>query len=239
MGKITIRFYEFSFLVHSADRLTILFPEPEHRLVLKITGRLFPDGRLFPVPSGTTLELRDSNGQSLPLKATEMTEYYKKRMLDVSDIEPVKFTIDEKKIDPKERPKDTVAAKLHLSGGELDGLPCSIEYYRDKEYEFGSKKKKSMITDLVEFTLKAAQGTTYQLFMNDKFLRTIDDNDVLEFNNADLLGASKRAFHDMAEYVKLLKSAAELEIAVPGPAGPAVRADGIDNVCANARLQLS
>jgi hypothetical protein len=230
MGKITLRFFEFSFLVHSADRLTILFPASEHGLVLKHKGRTFP------VKFGANLELRNGKGESLPPGKTTLSEFYKKRVPEVNFVEGKNLSIDPDKIKLEKPPVPTLNAKLHVSGGELDGLPCSLPAYRDKEYMFSANKSK--VTDIVEFYLDGAKGATYRLFMNGVAVRTIDDNDVLEFNNADLLGATQKGFFDLSEYVALLKGAMDTDVPEPTPVGAAVSSDGIDNVCANARLEL-
>lgn len=229
MGKITLRFFEFSFLVHSADRLTVLFPSAAHGLLLKFKGRVFP------VPFGAHLELRDGSHNPLPLAAPTLTADYVTRVPEVNFVEGANYTIAPSVIDPAAPTAASLNAKLHLSGGQLDALECSLPQYRGNSYQFTARQ--SEVTDTIEFSLSGARGSTYHLFMNGADVLTIEDTDVVEFNNADVLGAPATGFFDLGEYVNLLQAALKVTVPQPTLAGGAIAA-GIDNVCLGARLQL-
>jgi hypothetical protein len=229
MGKVTVELFEYALFINHADGITVIFPEPNHALVVETsTGTLA-------VNHGANMEMRGPGGLPLRGKPTELPGY-RQYVLDLQKaMGTAPITVAPSLYNSVAAVDATaINGRLLLKGGRINGLPCSDPAKRAK-YKFPAGS--FTITDTAVFEIDIPDREVAQLHINES---TVDvaDGTKIRICNSDGLGAPPKPYEALDELVVLAELAGYRGVTAPSPAGGSFSAQGTTNICANAMVDV-
>jgi hypothetical protein len=227
MGQVTIEIFEFALLIDHPDGITVIFPQVDHALSIA------QGGTVRPVLRGADLELRGPGGAPLADAAVEMTDDYRRLVVDIRAAEKPDVTVPAELLDRTIAPDPSeLNGRLFLRGGTITARECSIEKNRSP---FNFSQGTFLVTDTAVFTLPIPDQETFQLAVNDQVSLRLADGSVTRIQNADALGGAPRPFALLDEFVRLC---GPLGFVPPTPtiAGGPIRPMGGIPVCTISRV---
>ena len=228
MGKVTVELFEYALFINRTDGLTVIFPEPNHVLVIES-----PAGTL-PVTRGANMEMMGPGGAELPPSMPEKLPGYGQYVLDLeAAMGQATAPVVPSLYDPL-APVDPAVlnGRLLLKGGRIDGRPCSNPVKRAK---FTFPNGPFTVTDTAVFEMDIPDGEVAQLRVNTTFI-DVEDGTTIRIRNSDGFGCPPKNFAVLDELVKLCEYGGYYNAAAPTQAGGSLSAQGGTNVCANAQV---
>jgi hypothetical protein len=231
MGKVTVELFEYALFINHADGLTVIFPEPNHVLVIES-----PTGTLA-VTRGANMEMMGPGGVELPASKPTELPGYGQYVLDLqAAMGQATAPVAPSLYDPLAAVDPTVLnGRLLLKGGRIDGRPCSDPAKRVK---FNFRNGQFTVTDTAVFEMDIPDREVVQLRINGAFI-DVEDGTTIRIRNSDGLGCPRKDFAALDEMVTLSALGGYNTATAPMQAGSRISAQGGTNICANAKVSTS
>jgi hypothetical protein len=228
MGKVTVELFEYALFINHNDGLTVVFPEPNHVLVIEgATGTVA-------VTRGANMEMMGPGGAKLPASKPEELPGYRQYVLDLQTAmgqatAPVAPSLYDSlaAVDP-----EVLNGRLLLKGGRIDGRPCSDPAKRAK---FNFPNGQFTVTDTAVFEMDIPDREVAQLRVNGTFM-DVEDGATIRIRNSDGFGCPPKDFASLDELVTLCELGGYYNATAPTQAGGRISAQGGTNICANAQV---